>query len=221
MATKITGTGPAPRGYVALIIQTPFDPRGPMADPKAFTRRDFLLSAGMAIAAVPALAYVRRLSAGPVSRHTPGNVTIVEFTDAGVKRGAVTVAKVVKTDEEWRTQLKSDLAFSVARKGGTERPFTGAYWNEHGKGIFRCACCDTALFSSAAKFDSGTGWPSYWEPIAEENVKHGAPSGGYTNSEVTCRRCDAHLGDLFDDGPKPTGLRYCIDSISLKFIKSA
>jgi peptide-methionine (R)-S-oxide reductase len=192
-----------------------------MADPKAFTRRDFLLSAGIAIAAVPALAYVRRLSAGPVSRQIPGNVTIVEFTDAGVKRGAVTVAKVVKTDEEWRTQLKSDLAFSVARKGGTERSFTGAYWNEHGKGIFRCVCCDTALFSSAAKFDSGTGWPSYWEPIAEENVKHGAPSGGLTNSEVTCRRCDAHLGDLFDDGPKPTGLRYCIDSISLKFIKSA
>ena len=84
-------------------------------------------------------------------------------------------------------------------------PFSGAYWDLHDKGLFRCLCCDTALFSSAVKFDSGTGWPSFWQPIAEENVQHGKPSGGYVDSEVTCRRCDAHLGDLFDDGPKPTG----------------
>jgi peptide-methionine (R)-S-oxide reductase len=151
---------------------------------------------------------------------SPDNVTIVEFDDMGVRKATVTVPKVVKTDDAWKAQLKSDLAFFVARKGGTERPFTGAYWNEHSKGLFRCVCCDTALFASANKFDSGTGWPSYWQPIAEENVKHGAPSGGFTNSEVTCRRCDAHLGDLFDDGPKPTGLRYCIDSISLRFVKA-
>lgn len=192
-----------------------------MADPRLLTRRDFLVAAGVAAAAPVALTLGRRLLAQPRVAGAPGEVTIVEFTDDGVRKGAVTVPKVVKSDDVWRAQLKNDLAFQVARKGGTERPFSGAYWNEHGKGLFRCVCCDTALFSSAAKFDSGTGWPSYWQPMAEENVKHGAPSGGFTNSEVTCRRCDAHLGDLFDDGPKPTGLRYCIDSVSLKFVKAA
>ena len=191
-----------------------------MADPRLLTRRDFLVAASVAAAAPVALTLGRRLLAQPRVAGAPGEVTIVEFTDDGVRKGAVTVPKVVKSDDVWRAQLKNDLAFEVARKGGTERPFSGAYWNEHGKGLFRCVCCDTALFSSAAKFDSGTGWPSYWQPMAEENVKHGAPSGGFTNSEVTCRRCDAHLGDLFDDGPKPTGLRYCIDSVSLKFVKA-
>ena len=146
------------------------------------------------------------------------DVTIVDFADDGMRRGVVRVPKVVKSEAEWRKQL-SPLAFAIARERGTERPFTGAYWDLHDKGIFRCICCDTALFSSKAKFDSGTGWPSFWEPIAEENVKHGKPSSGYTESEVTCRRCDAHLGDLFNDGPKPTGLRYCIDSVSLRFVK--
>lgn len=191
-----------------------------MENSKPFTRRNFLLAAGVATAAPAVLLLTRRLLAASSRRGSPGEVTIVDFTDDGVRKGAVTVPKLVKSDDAWRVQLNSDLAFEVARKGGTERPFTGAYWNEHGKGLFRCVCCDTALFSSAAKFDSGTGWPSYWQPIAEENVRHGAPSGGFTNSEVTCRRCDAHLGDLFDDGPKPTGLRYCIDSVSLKFIKA-
>jgi peptide-methionine (R)-S-oxide reductase len=191
-----------------------------MADPKLFTRRDFLLTSGLVVAAPSVFALSRRLSTHGIVT-SPGNVTIVEFSDAGVRKGVVTLPKVVKTDAEWRAQLKNDLTFHVARQGGTERPFSGAYWNEHGNGLFRCVCCDTALFSSTAKFDSGTGWPSYWEPIAEENVKHGAPSGGYTNSEVNCRRCDAHLGDLFDDGPKPTALRYCIDSVSLRFVKAS
>lgn len=146
------------------------------------------------------------------------DVTLIDFADNGERRGVIKVAKVVKSEAEWRRQL-SPLAFAIARERGTERPFTGAYWDLHDKGIFRCICCDTALFSSRAKFDSGTGWPSFWEPIAEENVKHGKPSSGYTESEVTCRRCDAHLGDLFNDGPKPTGLRYCIDSVSLRFVK--
>ena len=192
-----------------------------MADLRLLTRRDFLLAAGAAAATPAALALTRRIVGHADIAAIPADVKIVEFTDAGVRKGVVTVPKVAKSDDVWKAQLHSDLAFAVARKGGTERPFSGAYWNEHRKGLFRCLCCDTALFSSAAKFDSGTGWPSYWEPIAEENVKHGEPSGGMTASEVTCRRCDAHLGDLFDDGPKPTGLRYCIDSISLKFVPAS
>lgn len=148
----------------------------------------------------------------------PTVVTIVRFSDTGEQQGKERVAKVEKSDTEWRKQL-SPLAFFVARTGGTEAPFSGAYWNLHERGLFRCVCCDTALFRSADKFDSGTGWPSFTAPIAEENVVHGKPSHGYTPSEVKCVRCDAHLGDLFDDGPKPAGLRYCIDSVSLRFIK--
>lgn len=176
------------------------------------TRRDFLA----ALSALPALP---ALAAFGTSRAVD-DVEIVEFTDAGVRQGKARVAKVVKPDDEWRRQL-SAISYAVARQRGTERPFSGPYWDLHDHGLFRCICCGTALFASAAKFDSGTGWPSFWQPIAEENVHHGSPSHGWTESEVTCRRCDAHLGDLFDDGPKPTGLRYCIDSVSLRFVKFA
>jgi peptide-methionine (R)-S-oxide reductase len=173
-----------------------------------FTRRNFVA----ALVALPALAAFRR--------GDTDEVEIVDFTDAGVRQGKVRVAKVVKPDGEWRSQL-SPISYQITRQHGTERAFTGPYWDLHDHGIFRCVCCGTALFASAAKFDSGTGWPSFWQPIAEENLHHGTPSHGYTESEVTCRRCDAHLGDLFDDGPKPTGLRYCIDSVALRFVKFA
>ncbi len=146
------------------------------------------------------------------------DVTIVQFSDTGERQGKVRVPKVEKSIDEWRKQL-SEIAFFVARERGTETPFSGEYWNLHERGLFRCICCDNALFTSADKFDSRTGWPSFTAPIAEENVVHGKPSQGYTESEVKCVRCDAHLGDLFDDGPKPTGLRYCIDSVSLRFVK--
>ena len=181
-----------------------------MSADHTITRREFVVTLGMA-----AVWCQHGTVALPME-----DVTIVQFSDTGQRQGKVRLAKVEKSDAEWRKQL-SPLAFFVARQRGTERPFSGEYWNLHDRGLFRCICCDTALFSSSAKFDSGTGWPSYTEPIAEENVVHGKPSGGFTESEVTCRRCDAHLGDLFDDGPKPTGLRYCIDSVSLRFVKSA
>jgi peptide-methionine (R)-S-oxide reductase len=173
---------------------------------RRLSRREF-------IAAGAVMAFVR-----PASFRPNDEVVVVQFSDTGQRQRTVRVPKVVKPIDEWRKQL-SPLAFHITRERGTERPFTGAYWNLHDVGLFRCICCGTALFASAAKFDSGTGWPSFWRPIAEENVTHGEPSGGYTDSEVTCRRCDAHLGDLFDDGPKPSGLRYCIDSVALRFVK--
>ena len=180
------------------------------ADELSVSRRSFVGIAGLAL--------WRLHHTSPGSWNA--DVTIVQFSDRGERQGIARVPKVVKADAEWRSQL-SPLAYRITRERGTERAFTGAYWDLHEKGLFRCICCDTALFSSAVKFDSGTGWPSFWEPIAEENVRHGTPSHGYTESEVTCRRCDAHLGDLFDDGPKPTGLRYCIDSVALRFVKFA
>jgi len=178
-------------------------------------RRGFMIAAAFAAAGPIALSFWPQRKTGDRAPASGGtDVLIIEFTDAGERKGAVRVPKVSKSDSEWRGQL-SPLAFLVARRGGTERPFSGAYWNLHEKGLFRCVCCDTALFSSAAKFDSGTGWPSFWQPIAPENVSR-APG----DTEVACPRCDAHLGDLFGDGPAPTGLRYCIDSVSLKFVKA-
>jgi peptide-methionine (R)-S-oxide reductase len=178
------------------------------------SRRDFVRSA-IVVALAPVAPRLRGLPAAL------DDVVIVQFSDAGARLGVVHVPRIVKSDAEWRHQL-SPLAFTVTRHADTERPFTGAYWNLHERGLFRCVCCDNAVFSSAAKFDAGTGWPSFWQPIAPENVVGPrAQTPGADPTEVTCHRCSAHLGDIYDDGPRPTGLRYCIDSIALRFVKFA
>ena len=128
--------------------------------------------------------------------------------------------RVVKSDAEWR-QLLTPEQYEVARKKGTEPPFTGKYYNFEGKGIYQCACCGNHLFSSETKYDSRTGWPSFWAPLSEQNITTAMDtSAGMIRTEVMCQRCGAHLGHLFNDGPSPTGLRFCLNSISMKFASS-
>jgi peptide-methionine (R)-S-oxide reductase len=149
------------------------------------------------------------------------NVTIENFSPDGKSLGLAQVAKIVKSNAEWRAQL-SALSFEVAREEGTEPPFSGEYAESRGDGLYRCICCDTALYDSRTKFDSGTGWPSFWQPISPHNIVKSADySLGMQRDAISCRRCDAHLGHVFDDGPRPTGLRYCMNSVALRFVARA
>ena len=183
-------------------------------------RRLFLASAGAALGGAALFSLRRPHLIAEAAKTEPVEVTIVQFSDVGKRLEKVRVARVVKTEEEWRKQLPPGV-FEITRHADTEMAFTGKLLNEHEKGVFRCICCDNALFSSSTKFESGTGWPSFWEPIAKENVRETSDDSiGMQRIAVSCKECDAHLGHVFDDGPRPTGLRYCMNSASLRFAKA-
>jgi peptide-methionine (R)-S-oxide reductase len=189
---------------------------------KEITRRGLIFGAATA-AACGVLVGVERvcLSAFADDSETdddPGPVKIVKFSDDGVRLGTFTLEKVRKNKSEWKKQL-TPLQYDVTRRAATEFAFSGALYDQHAPGLYRCVDCGNALFDSNAKFDSGTGWPSFWEAIAAENVREKKDlSMGVLRTEVKCTLCGAHLGHVFNDGPEPAGLRYCMNSAALRFI---
>lgn len=184
------------------------------------TRRVFLVGAGAVVAGGAAAWWFR--APGPEAstavHGTAGVVTIVDFDANGVRVGSGQVAKIVKTDGEWYRELGKN-SYGIVRQADTEMAYFGVSWREHRRGVYRCVGCTTALFGSATKYDSGTGWPSFWDALAQENIVKATDSSlGMDRTEVRCSRCEGHLGHVFADGPEPTGQRYCMNSASMRFV---
>jgi peptide-methionine (R)-S-oxide reductase len=190
---------------------------------KEFTRRGFVYATAT-LGGYGVLMGVQRLCSsafadGVEPTSGPGPVKIIKFADDGTSLGALMTPKVQKSTAQWKAQLTA-LQFDVTRRAATEWAFSGVLDNEHRSGLYRCIDCDNALFDSGAKFDSGTGWPSFFEPVAKENVRQQKDiSYGVLRTEVKCTLCDAHVGHVFSDGPRPPGLRYCMNSAALRFIR--
>ena len=177
-----------------------------------YTRRDILRDSALTFIAVASV----RSSWANSAAQSAAFVMIENFSPDGRSQGLVRVAKIHKTEEEWRKQLSPD-SYVVTRRAGTERAFSGPLWNQHGDGLYHCICCETVLYDSRTKFESGTGWPSFYAPANATAVATDTDRSFFmTRTEAMCANCGGHLGHVFDDGPNPTGLRYCINSASLK-----